>query len=143
MAKWGRVRRPAPRERPARHGRHGRVHRSPAVRPPLPPIDTRFERFDLVLGSTVEYLRGAWPELDEVSFEIGTIPPAVVDGAVPRWQILRDEKRIVFYRTAVERFERLDRADPFQRRIIIEGNVFRAVGEYLGREPWDLGPSQF
>lgn len=109
------------------------------VRPPLPPIDTRFEKFDVALGSTVEYLRGSWPELHDVRFEIGDIPPVAGPEGVPRWTADRDAKRIVIYRTPVERFERLDRVDPFQRRIIIEGVVFRAVGEYLGRDPWDLG----
>nr|WP_119698112.1 hypothetical protein [Microbacterium halotolerans] len=111
------------------------------MRPPLPPIDTRYERFDVVLGSTVEYLRGAWPELRDVHFEIGGIPFAAGQDGVPRWSIDRSQNRIVLYRTPIERFERLDRVDAFQRRLIIEGIVFRAVGEYLGRDPWDLGPA--
>ncbi|WP_170934259.1 hypothetical protein [Microbacterium sp. JB110] len=141
MVTWGRFSRPAPRARAARHGRHGRVWRSPVVRPPLPPIDTRYERFDVVLGSTVEYLRGAWPELRDVHFEIGRIPPETGQDGVPRWSIDRSQNRVVLYRTPIERFERLDRVDAFQRRLIIEGIIFRAVGEYLGRDPWDLGPA--
>ena len=143
MARWN-FRRPAPpRARPTRHGRHGRLWRSTVVRPPLPPIDTRFERFDVAVGSTVELLRGTWPELNDVRFEIGSIPPEATGEGVPRWRIDRAAKRITLYRTPVERFERLDRVDAFQRRIIIEGVVFRAVGEYLGRDPWDLGHAPY
>lgn len=142
MSIWGRLRRPVPRERAARHGRHGRVWRSPVVRPPLPPIDTRYERFDVAVGSTIEYLRGLWPELADVRVDIGWLPAATVDDEVPRWSIDRDQRRIILYRVAIERFEHLDRADAFQRRLIIEGMVFRAAGEYLGRDPWDLGPER-
>lgn len=143
MATWGRFRRPAPRGRAARHGRHGRLWRSTVVRPPLAPIDTRYEKFDVAVGSTVELLRETWPELRDVAFEIGWLPRRAIDGRVPRWTIDRGAKRVVLYRVPIERFERLDRADPFQRRLIIEGVVFRAAGEYLGREPWDLGPEPY
>ena len=57
--------RAAPAARPERHGRHGREGRSPVVRPPLPPLETRAERFDLTVGSTAAFLRDAWPELRE------------------------------------------------------------------------------
>jgi len=143
MARWN-LRRPRPpRGRPARHGRHGRLWRSTVVRPPLAPIDTRFERFDVTIGSTVEFLRGSWPELRDVRFEIGSIPPDVTTEGVPRWKADRAAKVITIYRTPVERFERLDRVDDIQRRIIVEGVVFRAVGDYLGRDPWDLGPTLY
>ena len=66
-----------PVTRPSRHGRHGRENRSPVVRPPLPPIDTRVERFDVAVGAAAEFLRsqlrhgvlhaldaGHWPQID-------------------------------------------------------------------------------
>lgn len=143
MALWGRSRRPAPRGRAARHGRHGRVGRSPVVRPPLPPIDTRVERFDVAVGGAAEYLRGAWPELRDVSFEIGRLPRDVGEDGIPRWTIDRERRRIVLHRIPIERLGRLHRVDDTHRRMMIEGEVFRAAAEYLDRDPWDLGPDRF
>ena len=56
----------SPRAAPTRHGRHGREGRSPIVRPPLPPLETRVDRFDLAVGTAAEFLRSAWPELRDV-----------------------------------------------------------------------------
>lgn len=145
---WGRAKGTTPPSgraaaRPARHGRHGRLDRSPVVRPPLPPLDTRVERFDLAVGSAAEFLRSAWPELREVRFEVGEMPPATNDDGIPRWQVLGDEKRIILYRIPIERLNRLHRNDDLHRRVMIEGCVFRAAAEYLDRDPWDLGPDRF
>ncbi|MBN9178500.1 MAG: metallopeptidase family protein [Microbacterium sp.] len=129
--------------RPARHGRHGREDRSPVVRPPLLPLETREERFDFAVGSAAEFLRSAWPELRDVSFEVGAMPPASDDDGIPRWTIHPDEQRIVLYRLPIERLSHLHREDDLHRRMMIEGAVFRAAAEYLDRDPWDLGPERF
>jgi hypothetical protein len=113
------------------------------VRPPLPPLDTRIERFDLAVGTASEFLRTAWTELQEVSFEIGVMPPLVEDGGIPRWRVLREEKRIILYRVPIERLSHMHRDDEMHRRMMIEGCVFRAAAEYLDRDPWDLGPERF
>ncbi len=141
---WRRTRisEPAPR-RGARHGRHGREGRSAVVRPPLPPLDTRVERFDLAVGSAAEFLRSAWPELREVSFEIADMPAQSDDDGIPRWTVLADAKRIIVYRLPIERLSHLHRNDDLHRRMMIEGFVFRAAAEYLDRDPWDLGPERF
>jgi hypothetical protein len=129
--------------RPARHGRHGRQDRSPVVRPPLPPLDTRAERFDVAVGTAAEFLRSAWTELRDVSFEIGVLPGRADEDGIPRWRVLRDEKRIILYRVPIERLGHLHRDDDLHRRMMIEGAVFRAAAEYLDRDPWDLGPERF
>lgn len=130
--------------RPPRHGRHGREGRSPVVRPPLPPLDSRIDRFDLAVGTVSEFLRSAWPELREVSFQLGDMPPASdPERGIPRWHVYPDEKRIVLYRLPIERLGHLHRDDEFHRRMVIEGAVFRAAAEYLDRDPWDLGPERF
>ncbi|GAA1926253.1 hypothetical protein GCM10009775_18080 [Microbacterium aoyamense] len=134
---------PAPRRRPARHGRHGRVGRSPVVRPPLPPLDTRIDRFDLAVGTAAEFLRSAWPELRDVSFEIADMPLAADEQGIPRWRVLADEKRIILFRLPIERLSHLHRDDELHRRMMVEGSVFRAAAEYLDRDPWDLGPERF
>ena len=133
---------PAPPRR-SRHGRHGREGRSPVVRPPLPPLDTRIDRFDLAVGTAAEFLRSAWTDLRDVSFEIADMPMATDDDGIPRWTILRDEKRIILYRLPIERLSHLHRDDELHRRMMIEGSVFRAAAEYLDRDPWDLGPERF
>jgi hypothetical protein len=114
------------------------------VRPPLPPLDSRLDRFDLTVGAVAEFLRSAWPELRDVSFEIGELPTTSdPERGIPRWRVLRDERRIVLYRLAIERLGHLHRDDDFHRRMAIEGAVFRAAAEYVGRDPWDLGPERF
>lgn len=133
----------SPSRRPARHGRHGREDRSPVVRPPLLPLETREERFDFSVGTAAEFLRSAWPELREVSFEIAGMPEASDADGIPRWTVFGPEKRIVLYRLPIERLGDLHRDDDLHRRMVIEGAVFRAAAEYLDRDPWDLGPERF
>ena len=141
---WRRTRstEPAPARR-SRHGRHGREGRSPVVRPPLPPLDTRVDRFDLAVGTAAEFLRSAWKELRDVSFEIADMPAATDDDGIPRWTVLTDQKRIILYRLPIERLSHLHRDDELHRRMMVEGAVFRAAAEYLDRDPWDLGPERF
>ncbi|MEV8266675.1 metallopeptidase family protein [Microbacterium sp. NPDC076911] len=127
----------------SRHGRHGRLGRSPVIRPPLPPLETRMERFDLAVGTSAEFLRSAWPELREVRFEVADMPHASTEHGIPRWTVLRDAKRIILYRLPIERLSHLHRNDDLHKRIMIEGCVFRAAAEYLERDPWDLGPDRF
>ena len=129
--------------RPARHGRHGREGRSPVVRPPLPPLDTRVDRFDLAVATAAEFLRSAWPELRDVRFEVADMPPAADAEGIPRWKVLADEKRIILYRLPIERLSHLHRNDDLHRRMMVESCVFRAAAEYLDRDPWDLGPERF
>ncbi|QLD12576.1 metallopeptidase family protein [Microbacterium oleivorans] len=137
--------RPVPprRGRPSRHGRHGRDGRSPVVRPPLPPLETRSERFDLSVGTAAEFLRSAWPELREVRFEVAGMPAASDEDGIPRWRVLAEEKRIILFRLPIERLGHLHRDDDLHRRMMVESCVFRAAAEYLGRDPWDLGPDRF
>lgn len=141
---WRRTRTPEKAlARRSRHGRHGREGRSAVVRPPLPPLDTRVERFDLAVGTAVEFLRSAWPELREVRFEIADMPTAADADGIPRWSVLSDERRIVLYRLPIERLGHPHRDDDLHRRMIVEGAVFRAAAQYLDRDPWDLGHDRF
>lgn len=88
-------------------------------------------------------MRSAWPELREVTFEIGSMPPRDGENGIPRWQVDTERRRIVLYRIPIERLSRLHRADDLHRRMVIEQAVFRAAAEYLDRDPWDLGPERF
>lgn len=131
------------RSRPGRHGRHGREGRSAVVRPPLPPLETRVDRFDMAVGSAAEFLRGAWAELREVRFEMADMPPSTDEDGIPRWAAFPAERRIVMYRLPIERLSHLHRNDDAHRRMMVESCVFRAAADYLGRDPWDLGPDRF
>lgn len=128
----------APR-RGARHGRHGRLGRSEVVRPPLPPLDGRIDRFDVTIGAAVEFLRGTWPELQEVRFEIGALPRSADDNGIPRWHVDREGRRIVLFRIPIERLLPPGHDDGMHRRIAIESAVFRAAAEYVGKDPWEFG----
>lgn len=126
--------------RGARHGRHGRLGRSEVVRPPLPPLDGRLDRFDAAVGGAVEYLRGAWAELREVSVEIAAMPLHDNPAGVARWHVDREAGRITLFRVPIERLLPKGHDDALHRRIAIESAVFHAAAEYVGKEPWELGP---
>ena len=108
-------------------------------------MDTRVERFDLAVGGAAEFLRSAWPELRAVDVDVADLPPVPgPDPAeIPRWQVNREQNRITLYRIPIERLTRGYRADEHYARMVVEGFVFRAAGDYLGRDPWELGPGRF
>ncbi|WP_442927326.1 hypothetical protein [Microbacterium sp. EF45047] len=137
-----------PRHRPARpaaprgarHGRHGRLGRSEVVRPPLPPLDGRIDRFEVTVGGAVEFLRSTWPELRDVRFEVAAMPTHDRGDGIPRWRVEPNEQRISLYRVPIERLLPKGHDDAAHRRVAIESAVFHAAAEYVGREPWELGP---
>ncbi|WP_256971553.1 hypothetical protein [Microbacterium esteraromaticum] len=130
----------ADRPRAARHGRHGRLGRSEVVRPPLAPLDGRLDRFEITVGSAVEFLRSAWEELREVTFDITAMPTHDRDDGIPRWRVDHAARRVSLYRVPIERMLPKGHDDALHRRIAIESAVFHAAAEYVGREPWELGP---
>lgn len=134
-----------PGRRAVRHDRHGRRGRSLVTGPFLPPLGGRVDHFEQVVAGAAEFLKREWPdELRSVRYEIGPMPmPGIdVDGAA-RWWVSEQERRIVLYRLPIQRFARLHRNDDHHRRMNIEGAVFEATAEYLGRDPWDLGIDDF
>lgn len=99
----------------------------------------------MTVASTAEYLKDMWPdELDGVSFEVAVLPSTLTGTAgLDRWQVMRDDNRIVLFRLPIERLSRLHRYDDIHKRMMIESCVFRAVAELLGKDPWDLAPDRF
>lgn len=87
----------------------------------------------------MEFLRGTWPELQDVRFEIGAMPLFESGDEVPRWLIDRDTRRIVLFRLPIERLLSPGHDDSAHRRMSIESAVFQAAAEFVGREPWDFG----
>lgn len=97
------------------------------------------------MASAAQFLKEMWPEeLARVRFEVGLMPASSPEGEkVDRWKVTASEHRIVFYRLPIERMARLHRDDELHRRMLIESCVFKAVAEYLGKEPWELAPDRF
>jgi hypothetical protein len=135
----GRVRAPRARGR----DRHGRGLRSSVTGPHLPILRGRIDVFETAVADTAEYLRSLWPELDQVSFEVAGMPRAVNGPAVDRWTVLARDNRIILYRLPIERMSKLHVNDEAHLRMLVEGCVLRAVGELLGRDPWDLAPDRY
>lgn len=129
---------PPPR-RLSRHGRHGRIARSPVVRPPLPPLNGRLETFDVIASAAIEFLRGAWPELREVRLQVAAMPHSEGPDGIPMWHLDHTGSRIVLFRVPIERLLVPGHDDALHRRMAIESATFRAAAAYVGREPWEFG----
>ncbi|WP_344375502.1 hypothetical protein [Agromyces tropicus] len=124
--------------------RHGRGMRSPVTGPHLPLLRTRIDEFDLTIASTAAYLRGLWPELEGVSIQVADAPAeAVHDDHVDRWKVYHDERRIVFFRLPIVRFLRTQEGEEKDEKLLVESCVFRAVADFLGRDPWELAPGRY
>src|SRR5690606_10044341 len=124
--------------------RHGRGIRAAVAGPRLPLLHSRAGVFEATVAATTEYLRDLWPdELATVHIELAGLPPHAGPGRVRRWQVLPAQRRIILLRVPIERLARLHRNDEVHRRMMIESCVFRAVGELLGRDPWELAPDRF
>jgi len=137
-----------PRAHSTRSGsgdRHGRGLRSPVTGPDLPALHSRAELFDLIVGSTAEYLRDIWPdELASATFEVAALPAEISStNGIDRWHVDTAVRRVTLYRLPIERLARIQRGDETQRRMVVESCVFRAVAELLGKDPWDLAPERF
>lgn len=125
--------------------RHGRGIRSAVTGPHLPLLSTRADLFETTVAQTAEYLKDLWADdLRDVSFEIAGLPTEVsASGGVDRWHVSVAERRVILFRLPIERLAKLHRSDALHRRMLVESCVFRAVAEFLGRDPWDLAPDRY
>ena len=72
-------------------------------------------------------------------FQVAEAPAeAIHDDHVDRWKVHHDERRIVFFRLPIVRFLRLQEGEERDERLLVESCVFRAVADFLGRDPWEL-----
>lgn len=97
------------------------------------------------MQATAEYLVDQWPdELARLRIQVQPMPdqPNAVNG-VARWRVVPERDLVVLYRIPIERMSRLHRDDAWHRRLMVESCVFRAVGELIGKDPWDLAPERF
>ncbi len=127
--------------------RHGRGIRSSVAGPVLPLLASRETWFEDVAADAADYLLGKWPdELRGVRFLSADMPPRSIASRVqevPQWSIDRQRKRVVIYRLPIQRLLKLHADDEWHRRNAIEGCVFRAGAEYIGRDPWEVAPDRF
>lgn len=133
-------------DRPARRSnRHGRGARGPVTGPHLPLLTGRIDTFEMTVASTADYLKGLWPaELGQVRFEVAAAPAdALGTDEVERWAVDPFRGRVTLFRVPIERLSKLHRNDDLHKRMLVESCVFRAVGELLGKDPWDLAPDRF
>lgn len=135
----------SPLPAPTWRNRHGHGVRGPITGPHLPLLHSRIESFDVAVAWTAEYLKGLWPdELLDVRFEVVAAPASALGSSdVERWSVDQLGRSIVFYRVPIQRLSKLHRDDEIHRRLLVEGCVFRAVAEFLDRDPWDLAPERF
>lgn len=59
------------------------------------------------------------------------------------YSVDRARRTIVLYRMPIQRVRGLHVDDDEHRRYFTEHCVYRAVCEYLGRDPWELLPGRF
>ncbi|WP_243752807.1 metallopeptidase family protein [Leucobacter ruminantium] len=138
-----RTERRAPIPRGSRHGR--RPIRSSITGPSLPDPSARVVRFEVEARAAVELLQSLLPdELRGVQFGFQTVPNGLGESELPMlYSIDRASRTIVLYRMPIQRARGLHVDDDEHRRYFIEHCAYRAVCEYLGREPWDLLPGRF
>jgi hypothetical protein len=116
--------------------------RSAVTGPLLPIVYSRIENFHTIVAQTLQYLRSLWPnELANLHMDISSAPARKPSNTeVDRWRVHPGENRITLYRIPIQRLGRLHKDDDLHRQMAIEGAVIHAVAEYLGKEPWELGP---
>jgi hypothetical protein len=125
----------------SRGSRHGRPQRNFV----LAGLGRRaYGSFADVVAETCEFLREEWPEeLAKLSWRVADAPAGVVEGKLPRWHADTSNMRITIFRIPIQRQTHTRRPDALDERFHTEQYVFFAVGELLGRDPWDLMPTRF
>lgn len=126
-----------------RHGR--RPIRSSLTGPALPNPSSRVTRFETDARAAVQYLQSVLPdELHGVQIGFQTVPSGFGESEQPLfYSVDRGAHTIMLFRMPIQRFDGLHVSDDEHRRYFVEHCVYRAVCEYLGRDPWDVLPGRF
>lgn len=135
---------PVKRSRGSSRDRHGRGIRRPLLSDLYAFGQSRATSFEQIVSGTCDYLKAAWPnDLNELNWQIFDAPSLKGEAkAVRRWAIKRESMTVVIYRVPIERLGHHRRADSLHERMHIEEYVFAAVGELLGKDPYDLIPDR-
>lgn len=73
-----------------------------------------------------------------------TVPSGEATSELPQlYSVDREQRSIMLFRMPIQRARGLHVDDDEHRRYFVEHCVYRAVCEYLGREPWELLPGRF
>ena len=106
---------------------------------------SRANSFEQIVAGACDYLKASWPdELEHLKWQVIDAPTINRDSrAVRRWAVKREEMTIVIYRLPIERMGHHRRTDPLHERMHIEEYVFTAVGNLLGKDPWELVPEKY
>lgn len=125
--------------------RHGRAVRSAVTGRFLPPIRTRREDFNLIVSQTVDFVRGNLPdEMATVSVYVAAAPEEAIHGDhIDRWKTNQRERSVTLFWMPIARFDFKSDDTELQRRMLIEGYVFRALADLLGTDPWELARARF
>ncbi|HLP23327.1 MAG TPA: hypothetical protein VK139_04720 [Microbacteriaceae bacterium] len=128
-----------------RRSRHGRALRSSVVGKFLPPVRTRRSTFDAIVTQTADWVRGTWPiEMTDVTIYVAAAPAEAIHGDhIDRWKIDQRERSVTLFWMPIARFDFRSSDTEVERRMLIEGLVFRALADLLGKDPWELARSRF
>ena len=127
------------------HDRHERGLRRPILAGLFRVGDSRLASFGQIVAGTCDYLKAAWPdELANLKWRI-VDAPALKESSpeVARWSVNAAAFEITIYRLPIERMGHTRRPDALDERMHIEQFVFAAVGELIGKDPWQLIPERY
>lgn len=126
-----------------RHGRRG--PRSSVTGPQLADPDGRVTRFERDARGALHLLQHhLGDELRGVHIGFATAPTGAGESEQPLYYAVdRAARTIVLFRMPIQRARGLHVDDAEHRRLFVEHCVYRAVCEYLGRNPWDVLPGRF
>lgn len=124
--------------------RHGRGIRQPLLSS-LFRSGRRSGGFEQIVAGTCDYLKNAWPEeLADLKWQVIDTPAINSESqGVRRWGVKPESMTIVIYRIPIERLGHHRRTDALHERMHIEEFVFAAVGQLIGKDPWDLVPERY
>lgn len=130
------------RSRGSHRDRHERGLRRPLLASLFRVGDSRLASFGQIVSGTCDYLKAAWPEdLAKLRWRIIDAPALNKNtDEVARWSVNKEAFEITIYRLPIERMGHSRRPDAMDERMHIEQYVFTAVGELIGKDPWQLIP---
>ena len=128
-----------------RRARHGRALRSVVTGRYLPRLRGRRDDFDAVVSQSLGFARSLWPEeMSGVRVFIASAPEAAVHGDhIDRWLTDPEQRSVTLFRIPISRFDRRAGDDDVHFQMIVEGYVYRAIAELLGKDPWDIAKHRY
>lgn len=125
--------------------RHGRGIRRPLLSKLFVHGQSRAQGFQANVDSVFEYLQSIRPEeLKDLTWQIQDAPGLSSEGnEVKAWMVNRGRQNITIYRLPIERLGSHSRLKPMEERMRLEEQVFDAVANFLGIDPWELVPENY